>query len=238
MGMTRKPVLVRGEKLEKSFPTGKNQVLEVLKGADIDVKGGEIVVIVGPSGSGKSTLLHLLGGLDRPTKGRVVVEGIDLFSFSDEQLASYRNRRLGFVFQFHHLLPEFTALENVAMPAMIMGKQLRESKGKAIELLSEVGLDDRMGHKPSELSGGEQQRVAVARALMNDPELVLADEPSGNLDVENGLRLHKLLVHIARKRGVAFVIATHNYDLAKRADRVLRLSDGKLLTDGREREGR
>jgi lipoprotein-releasing system ATP-binding protein len=233
MGMIRKHVLVKAEHLEKSYPTGKNQVLEVLKGVDIEVRNGEMVVIVGPSGSGKSTLLHLLGGLDRPTNGRVIVEGIDLFSFSDEQLASYRNRRLGFIFQFHHLLPEFSALENVAMPAMIMGKTLRECRKKAAELLTEVGLEDRLDHKPAELSGGEQQRVAVARALMNDPELVLADEPSGNLDIENGLRLHKLLVHISRKRGVAFVIATHNLDLAKRADRVLRLVEGRLVMDGR-----
>lgn len=231
--MTRKRVLVHGEKLEKSYPTGKNQVLQVLKGVDIEIREGEIIVIVGPSGSGKSTLLHLLGGLDRPTKGKVIVDGIDLFSYSDEQLAFYRNQRIGFVFQFHHLLPEFNALENVAMPAMIMGKPFRECRGKAMELLAEVGLEDRVTHKPAELSGGEQQRVAVARALMNDPEIVLADEPSGNLDLENGLRLHKLLVHISRKRGVAFVIATHNLDLAKRADRVLRLVDGRLVQDGR-----
>ncbi|HWP81286.1 MAG TPA: ABC transporter ATP-binding protein [Bacteroidota bacterium] len=234
--MTRKPVLIRGEDLWKSYPTGKDQTLEVLKGVDLEVRQGEIVVIVGPSGSGKSTLLHLLGGLDRPTKGRVVVGGVDLFSFSDEQLAKYRNKRLGFVFQFHHLLPEFTALENVAMPSLIMGKPLKQCRKHALDLLLDVGLQDRQEHKPAELSGGEQQRVAVARALMNDPDIVLADEPSGNLDMENGLRLHKLLVQLARKRGTAFVIATHNHDLAKRGDRILRITDGKLVHAGRGKE--
>jgi lipoprotein-releasing system ATP-binding protein len=236
MGITRKPVLVKGENLYKSYPTGKEMMLDVLRGVDIEVRKAEMVVVVGPSGSGKSTLLHLLGGLDRPTAGKVFVGGVDLFSFTDEQLALYRNKQLGFVFQFHHLLPEFTALENVAMPALIMGKQFKDCKEKAAQLLSEVGLEERMAHRPAELSGGEQQRVAVARALMNDPELVLGDEPSGNLDVDNGLRLHKLLVQLARKHGLAFVIATHNYDLAKRADRVLRLSDGKLFPASRLRE--
>lgn len=230
MGVTRRAVFVKGEGLWKEYSTGTKMVVEVLKGAEIEIKQGEIVVVIGPSGSGKSTLLHVLGGLDSPTKGLVSVGGQNLFTLGEEQRSLFRNTRLGFIFQFHHLLPEFTALENVAMPALVKGDQMRQVRPRAEGLLNEVGLGDRITHKPGELSGGEQQRVAVARALMNDPVLVLADEPSGNLDEENGARLHKLLVDLARRKGLTVVFATHNPDLTKRGDRVLRLQDGKLVS--------
>ena len=230
MGIVEKKILLRAEGLYKEYPMGKDQRLLVIKGLDMEVREGEMAVIVGPSGSGKSTLLHLLGGLDRPSSGKVVVENLDLSVLSEEELAGFRNTTLGFIFQFHHLLPEFTALENVAMPALIRGEKLQEAQGRALALLQEVGLEERTDHKPNELSGGEQQRVAVARALMNDPRLVLADEPSGNLDEENSQRLHQLLADLAQKRGLTFVIATHNLDLTKRAHRVLQLIDGKLVT--------
>jgi len=207
---------------------GKNLTLPVLKGVDIEIRHGEFVVIVGPSGSGKSTLLHILGGLDRPTDGVVRLGEKNVFAYSDEKLAVFRNRSMGFIFQFHHLLPEFSALENVCMPALIAGKTIKEATPRAQILLEQVGLSDRARHKPNELSGGEQQRVAVARALMNNPKLVLADEPSGNLDEENGLNLHRLLVHLSDEFGITFVVATHNFDLTRRAHRILRLSEGKL----------
>lgn len=230
MGVTRKPVFVRAENLWKEYAMGKTSPLQVLKGADLEIRKGEIVVVIGPSGSGKSTLLHILGGLDQPTSGVVSVGGENIFTLGEEQRASFRNRRLGFIFQFHHLLSEFTALENVAMPALIKGETMKEVRSRAEGLLEEVGLGERIGHKPAELSGGEQQRVAVARALINDPVLILADEPSGNLDEENGARLHKLLVDLARRKGLTVVFATHNPDLTKRGDRVLRLADGKLAS--------
>jgi len=228
MGVSKKASVLRGENLWKEYHTGEKIVLQVLKGVDVEVKEGEILVIVGPSGSGKSTLLHLLGGLDRPTEGKVFFNGEDIFGFSEEDLAGFRNKCLGFVFQFHHLLPEFTALENVAMPALIGGDGMASVFSRAEKILTEVGLAERLHHKPNELSGGEQQRVAVARALMNNPQIILADEPSGNLDEESGLGLHKLLVSLSETRGLTFVIATHNPDLTKRAHRVLRLTDGKL----------
>jgi len=209
---------------------GKDQHLHVLRGLDIEVREAEIAVIIGPSGSGKSTLLHLLGGLDRPSSGKVIVDDHDLGVLSEDELAAFRNKTLGFIFQFHHLLPEFTALENVAMPALIRGEKLEEARGRAVALLGEVGLAERIEHRPNELSGGEQQRVAVARALMNNPALVLADEPSGNLDEENSQKLHQLLADLAQKKGLSFLIATHNLDLTKRAHRVLQLVDGKLVT--------
>jgi lipoprotein-releasing system ATP-binding protein len=230
MGIVERKVFLRVELLYKEYVMGKNLVLPVLKGVDMEVKEGEVVVVVGPSGSGKSTLLHLLGGLDRPTSGKIFIYDADLSDLSEDELAAFRNERLGFVFQFHHLLPEFTALENVAMPALIKGDTLVTASERAAELLHEVGLDGRNDHKPSELSGGEQQRVAVARALMNDPKLVLADEPSGNLDEQNSLKLHELLMSLADRRRLTFVIATHNLDLTKRANRVLQLIDGKLVT--------
>lgn len=226
--MIRRSILLTGENIWKEYPMGKNQVLQVLKGVDIEIRQGEFVVIVGPSGSGKSTLLHLLGGLDRPTEGVIKLGEQNIFTQTDEQLAIFRNQSLGFIFQFHHLLPEFSALENVCMPALIAGKTLKEATPRGKILLDQVGLSERLKHKPNELSGGEQQRVAVARALMNNPQLVLADEPSGNLDEENGLSLHRLLVHLSESFGMTFVVATHNIDLTRRANHVLRLSEGKL----------
>jgi lipoprotein-releasing system ATP-binding protein len=227
MGVKKSPLLI-AEQLHKEYPTGKQETLKVLRGVDVEIHQSEIVVVIGPSGSGKSTLLHLLSGLDRPTQGRVTFDGHNLFALSERQLASFRNTAMGFIFQFHHLLPEFTALENVAMPAMIRGVNPRQFRERAAELLQEVGLGERFHHRPNALSGGEQQRVAVARALMNNPQIVFADEPSGNLDEENGVKLHNLIVQLAQKHGVTFVIATHNPDLTKRADRILRLSDGRL----------
>ncbi len=227
--MTKKVVL-RGEGLHKRYSAGRDLSVHVLRGIDIEVKEGELLAIIGPSGSGKSTLLHLLGGLDRPTEGRVVVGDSEISQLGEEELAAFRNLNLGFVFQFHHLLPEFTALENVAMPALIGGASIQDVEGRAAELLESVGVGDRLQHKPSELSGGEQQRVAFARALMNSPGLLLADEPSGNLDLENGMRLHDLLVEFSEKRGQTTVVATHNPDLIKKAQRVLQLVEGKLVT--------
>jgi lipoprotein-releasing system ATP-binding protein len=228
MGMTRKQTLVKANNIWKEYKSGKSLSLQVLKGVDIEIREGEFVVIIGPSGSGKSTLLHILGGLDTPTEGTVTLGEQNIFDFSEDELSEFRNKKLGFVFQFHHLLPEFTALENVCMPAMIQGIRMEQCKPNAVTLLKNVGLEGRMHHKPGELSGGEQQRVAIARSLMNQPMIILADEPSGNLDKENGLRLHELLSELSRKDGHTFVIATHNPDLARRADRILRLGDGKL----------
>jgi lipoprotein-releasing system ATP-binding protein len=230
MGIGRKHVLLEAEGIWKEYRNGKSVVLEVLKGADLEIRQGEFVVIVGPSGSGKSTLLHILGGLDTPTKGIVTIGGQNVFQFAEADLAEFRNKKLGFVFQFHHLLPEFTALENVCMPALIQGESMERSKARASGILKNVGLEGRMLHRPNELSGGEQQRVAVARALMNRPQLILADEPSGNLDKENGLRLHDLLADLSANDGQTFVVATHNPDLAKRADRILKMTEGKLVT--------
>ncbi len=229
MGVTRRQVLVRTENLWKEYRTGKDQTLQVLRGVELEVKAGEIVAIVGPSGSGKSTLLHLLGGLDRPTLGRVFLSERDVFAIPEEDLVAFRNTSLGFVFQFHHLLPEFSALENVCMPSLIAGNAMSSARIRAERLLTDVGLEARFHHPPSELSGGEQQRVAVARALMNEPELVLADEPSGNLDEDNGSQLHRLLFKLSRDHGLTIVVATHNQDLMKKADRVMRLHDGKLV---------
>ncbi len=228
MGVTNKPPILRAENVWKEYRTGRNINVSVLKGVDLEVRRGELVVLVGPSGAGKSTLLHILGGLDRPSQGSVWVGEEQIFAMDEERLADFRNRSLGFVFQFHHLLPEFTALENVMMPALIQGTSPKDCRAKAERLLADVGLSERLEHKPSELSGGEQQRVAVARALMNDPQFVLADEPSGNLDEENGLQLHRLLSRLSEELEVTFVIATHNPDLAKRAHRVLRIHDGKI----------
>lgn len=229
MGVTRKHVLLKAQDIWKEYASGKSLSLQVLKGIDLEIRSGEFVVIIGPSGSGKSTLLHILGGLDTPTDGSVTIGEQNIFEFSEEKLADFRNKKLGFVFQFHHLLPEFTALENVSMPALIHGQSMDQCRAQAMNYLKSVGLEGRMLHKPGELSGGEQQRVAVARALMNHPQLILADEPSGNLDKENGLRLHELLADLSRRDGHTFVIATHNPDLARRADRILRLGDGKLM---------
>lgn len=215
--------------VEKSFVGGDGRELHILQGVDLSVSTGEAIAITGASGAGKSTLLHLLGALDRPTAGRVLVDGREVDRLADEELAAIRNRHIGFIFQFHHLLREFTALENVMMPALIGGSTLPDARSRASALLEEVGLADRVSHKPRQLSGGEQQRVAVARALINRPLVLLADEPSGNLDTETSQRLHDLLFHLREHRQLSLVIVTHNTDLAARADRTLVLEAGRLL---------
>ncbi len=214
--------------ISKAYPTGTGGQLQVLTSASVEVARGEVVGIVGESGSGKSTLLHILGALDRPDAGRVLYAGEDVFKKGDRALARFRNASLGFVFQFHHLLPEFSALENVAMPALIRGLRLSAARGRALHLLEQVGLADRASHRPNALSGGEQQRVAVARALMNEPGLVLADEPTGNLDVRNASVLHEIIGMLCRDQGQTFVIVTHNLALAAICDRVLYLAGGTI----------
>ncbi|HET9888544.1 MAG TPA: ABC transporter ATP-binding protein [bacterium] len=217
------------EDLAKGYPSGRGR-LEVLRGVSMNVRRAEVVAVVGPSGSGKSTLLHCVGGLDRPDSGRVRVSGIDLQRLKNGELARVRNRQIGFVFQFHHLLPDFTALENVMLPALIAGSSQREAAARARELLSAVGIAERETHAPAELSGGEQQRVAVARALANAPAAVLADEPSGNLDTHTAADLHRLLFRLRDERGVTFLIATHDPSLARQADRILVIRDGSLYS--------
>lgn len=203
--------------------------LHILRGVSIAIAAGEIVSIVGPSGAGKSTLLHILGTLDRANEGSVLYENTDVSLLSDKKLGVFRNQHIGFVFQFHHLLPEFTALENVSMPAFIAKRDNRSTTDKAKELLSYLGLKERLHHKPSELSGGEQQRVAVARALINTPKIVLADEPSGNLDSDSAKELHQLFFQLREKFNQTFVIVTHNEDLANLADRKLTMKDGLII---------
>ncbi len=205
-----------------------NREITVLRDVSLEVEEGELVTIIGPSGAGKSTLLHILGALDKPTTGQIQILSHDVSQFDDVAMAKFRNSHVGFVFQFHHLLPEFTALENVMMPALIAGKKMQDIKPYATELLMQVGLSERMSHRPSELSGGEQQRVAVARALMNKPKIVMADEPSGNLDRETSEKLHRLLFDLCRQKKQTFLIVTHNEDLAKRSDRTIRIIDGRI----------
>jgi len=219
--------VVRSTGIMKDFVT-PGGVLHVLRGCDLEVAGGEIVAILGASGVGKSTLLHIVGTLDRPTTGRVEFAEGDVFLLSDRARAAFRNRHVGFVFQFHHLMPEFTALENVMMPGLIGRMPAPAAREKAHALLEQVGLAEREGHKPHELSGGEQQRVAVARSLFNEPRLVIADEPSGNLDPETADQLHRLVYTLAKNRGQSWLIATHNESLAGIADRRSRLIQGRL----------
>jgi len=228
--------LIETQNLIKSFETDAGR-LEVLKGIDISVGEGEMVGIVGASGAGKSTLLHILGALDRPTSGHVFYDGVDIFTLDRNSLAAFRNNTIGFVFQFHHLLPEFTALENVMMPGLIgmgsKGQGVKRSRldveKKAERLLDEMGLSERKSHRPGELSGGEQQRVAVARALILEPKAVLADEPTGNLDTATGDDLFKILVNLNKGKGIAFIIVTHNESLSSRCHRTLKMADGRLV---------
>jgi lipoprotein-releasing system ATP-binding protein len=203
----------------------------VLDGINLDIRRGEMLAIVGASGVGKSTFLHILGALDRPTSGRILYGDTDVFALDANEVARFRNERVGFVFQFHHLLPEFTALENVMMPALIRRIDRDKAAETAAAILGDVGLGGRIHHRPGELSGGEQQRVAVARALVLGPDVVLADEPTGNLDTHTGDAVHDLLFSINKQKGVTFVIVTHNDKLAVRADRVLRMSEGKLVPE-------
>jgi lipoprotein-releasing system ATP-binding protein len=216
------------ENLVKRYPTGAGEMLDVLRGVSLAVRAGEFVSIVGESGTGKSTLLHLLGALDRPNGGTVRFRGEDVFGKNDEALAAFRGRHVGFVFQFHHLLPEFTALENAAMPALVLGQSLRQAAPRARQLLERLGLGARLDHRPGQLSGGEAQRVAVARALMNAPDVVLMDEPTGNLDEATAEALHDEIVRLRDEEGRAFVVVTHNPHLATRADRMLRMEGGHL----------
>jgi lipoprotein-releasing system ATP-binding protein len=209
--------------ITKSYGT-----LQVLKGVDVHIKKGEVVSIVGASGAGKSTLLHILGTLDRPDTGKVLFEQQVVTAMNTRQLAQFRNKHIGFIFQFHNLLPEFTALENVCIPAFIANADVKEAEQRALELLQFLGLGDRAQHKPNQLSGGEQQRVAVARALMNRPDVILADEPSGNLDSKNARELHQLFFTLREKYNQTFVIVTHNDELAGLADRALVMKDGRL----------
>jgi lipoprotein-releasing system ATP-binding protein len=218
-------ISIRG--LNKSFPTPGGQ-LDVLKDISLDLQAGEMAAIMGPSGVGKSTFLHILGALDRPTTGNVFYKQKDIFALDSDALADFRNKTVGFVFQFHHLLPEFNAIENAAMPALIAGMNRREAYKKAEAVLSEVMLSDRLLHKPGELSGGEQQRVAVARALVLEPKLILADEPTGNLDTKTGEELFRLLTAINQK-GITFIIVTHNEELASKCGRIIKMLDGKVV---------
>ncbi len=219
------PLLV-GQELEKEYRTGP-EVIRVLRGVSVAIHPGETVALLGASGVGKSTLLHLLGGLDRPTAGRVLFDGQDVFARGEAGLVRYRRHQVGFVFQFYNLLGEMTALENTMIPALLARRPAREARQLAAEALAEVGLADRIRHRPGELSGGEQQRVAIARALINRPRVVLADEPTGNLDPKTSEVIFDLFLRLGAERGVAFLIATHNPDLARRVDRVYRLVDGR-----------
>jgi lipoprotein-releasing system ATP-binding protein len=228
-------MIIEARDVTKSYRGGDGGLIHVLDGVDLAVRRGEMVAIVGASGAGKSTLLHVLGALDRPTRGSVLLDGEPLQGRPDEELAAIRNRKIGFVFQFHHLLREFSALENVMMPLRIAGFDLKRARSRAEELLARVGLSGRMTHRPGELSGGEQQRTAVARALAIDPAVLLADEPSGNLDHTNSERLHELFSQLASDLEIAMVVVTHNRALASRADRALLLEDGRLRdTDVKE----
>jgi len=223
------PILIV-DQLTKGYPTAGGQTLSVLEDLDLTVERGEFVAITGESGCGKSTLLQVLGVLDRPDSGRVMIEGTDVFEGDDETLSRLRNERIGFVFQFHHLLPEFTALENVMMPALVGGQRPDEARRRATDLLAQVGLADRREHRPGELSGGEKQRVAIMRALMNAPDIVLADEPTGNLDEHTADVLHRELIRISQELGQTVIVVTHNRDFADMAGREMILEHGRLRT--------
>ena len=215
--------MIEVKNIHKSFGQ-----LEVLKGVNLKVQKGEIVAIVGKSGAGKTTLLQIIGTLDRPTKGNVLMDGTDVFEMKDRELAAFRNRHIGFIFQFHQLLPEFTALENVCIPAMIAREKESEYTARATQLLMELGLKDRMNHKPNELSGGEKQRVAAARALMMKPDIILADEPTGSLDTQNKKELSDLLLQLRKQYGQTILLVTHDKELASIADRVIEIVDGVI----------
>ena len=224
------PVLVRVVEMTKTFIHGSRE-LKVLDGIDLTLKIGEVVSIVGKSGTGKSTLLHCLGTLDLPTSGQILFGDQDIVQLSPPELARFRNRTIGFVFQFHHLLPEFTAVENVMMPAMVGRKPTKVARELAEQILDEVGMSHRLSHRPGELSGGEQQRVAIARALVMRPKLLLADEPTGNLDTRTSEEVHELLNRLNAEHQITMLVVTHNMDLAHRSPRVIRMADGRLIGD-------
>ncbi len=217
-------MLLLAENIKKSYGT-----VNVLKGIDVNIEKAEFVTIIGKSGAGKSTLLHILGTLDKADEGKLIIFGEDVTRYSSDKLADFRNRHIGFVFQFHHLLPEFTAYENVIIPAMIARRRETDYRIKAEQLLDYLGLTDRMGHKPGELSGGEQQRVAIARALINDPSIIMADEPTGNLDSTTSAEIHELIARLRKELGVTFIIVTHNIELTELSDRSLKMSDGLII---------
>jgi len=221
---------LRLERLERGYTQG-NRRIDVLKAASASFFPGETVALLGPSGAGKSTLLHIAGLLERPDKGAVIINGVECGKLSDSEQTRMRRMEVGFVYQFHHLLPEFSALENVVLPQLILGLTREKAEERGRELLKSLGLDERWDHRPAELSGGEQQRVAIARAVANDPKVLLADEPTGNLDPPTAERVFEQLLSLVRRSGVAAVIATHNLDLAARMDRILRLSDGLLIEE-------
>ena len=218
-----KNYMIRVEDIHKSFGS-----LEVLKGVDLEIQKGEIVSIIGKSGAGKTTLLQIIGTLDKPNSGSVVIDGVDVFALKEKELANFRNRHIGFIFQFHQLLPEFNALENVMMPALIARQPEKEAEARATQLLSELGLSERLKHKPNELSGGEKQRVAAARAMMMSPDVILADEPSGSLDESNKKELHKLLLQMREQYGQTIIIVTHDKELAEISNRVIEMRDGRI----------
>lgn len=227
-GVRNEPLL-RVISLYKSFPSVGKGPLQVLQDINLDVYPGQVVAITGESGTGKSTLLHILGALDQPDSGEVSFAGEKLSGKNDEQLSRFRNEHVGFVFQFHHLLPEFSALENVMMPALVKGTRPADASPPAKRLLEQLGLSERLEHRPSEMSGGEKQRVAIARALMNEPDLILADEPTGNLDEKTAGKLHHEIIRLSREMGQTFVLVTHNMRFAAMADRILELKHGKLV---------
>lgn len=220
-------VLIQVRNVSKSYSSGNTEI-PVLKGIDLNILESEMVAIMGPSGVGKSTFLHILGALDRPSSGDVIYDETNIFSLNSDVLANFRNKTVGFVFQFHHLLPEFTALENTIMPSLIAGMSKKEAAAKGLHLLQQVGLAKRVSHKPGELSGGEQQRVAIARALILGPKVVIADEPTGNLDTNTGNEIFKLLQDL-NKKGITFLMATHNNEMASKCGRTIRMLDGKIL---------
>lgn len=220
--------ILKAENLNKSYRTTKDVTLKVLKDISIEIIREKISVIVGASGAGKSTLLHLLGALDRPDSGKVYFNNENIYSLSDDKLANFRNKNIGFIFQFHHLLPEFTAMENVSIPQMINGVSLSLALKNSKELLDRVGLSERADHKPAELSGGEQQRVAIARALANNPQIIFGDEPTGNLDSSISKTIHQLILELCEQLKITFVIVTHNPDLVNLAEKVYEIKDGKI----------
>jgi lipoprotein-releasing system ATP-binding protein len=229
------PALVQVSRMTKEFVIG-SQVLAVLKQVDLTLGVGEMVTIIGASGAGKSTLLHCLGTLDLPSSGSILFDGVDVVALSPPELAKFRNRTIGFVFQFHHLLPEFSALENVMMPALVARMTMREAKEKAEAMLEAVGMQHRLKHRPGELSGGEQQRVAIARALVMRPKLLLADEPTGNLDTKTSEQIHELLFRLNEEHRITMLVVTHNMDLARQMPRKIRMADGRLIGDTFEPE--
>ncbi|MBU1627208.1 ABC transporter ATP-binding protein [bacterium] len=222
--------MIKVTDLHKEFTIG-NEVLKVLNGINLEISEGEMISIVGVSGVGKSTFLHILGTLDKPTKGKVLYNNMDAFSLKDKELSIFRNNNIGFVFQFHHLLPEFTAQENVMIPLLIRGMSKDEGYFISSNILEKVGLKDRMNHKPGALSGGEQQRVAVARALVTEPKLIIADEPTGNLDTATGIKVFELMKDISKENKTAFIVATHNESMARQSNRMFRLKDGILHSE-------